>query len=500
MGSMLLNQVNRLSVVVFVSGAIGMVLELVGSRVLSPFFGNSLFVWTGLIGVILGSLSLGYYLGGKLADKNGNMSSLAKVLMIAGTFILLTAFLKEFVLVNLATVFKEKTELASLIAILILFAPASIALGCVSPLAAKIRIVTTEYAGSVVGNLYALSTLGSITGTFFAGYLLIPGFGNSALLYILAGILFLLSCIASAGIPRISGFLLAMTLLLYYLENGIGFLKLDVLADVDSLYNRILIRKMVYKNKETLTISTEKYGTQSLVFVDSPGELVTEYTNAYRIGNLVTGDINNALMLGGAGFTFPRYFLENNLGKNIDVVEIDGKMVEMARKYFYLKSDTRMNIYLSDARTFVRSTDKKYDIIYVDVFNTISPPYYLATKEFFEDLKKHLTDNGVIMVNIISATRGAKSIFLNAEVSTLRSVYSKIDLFVIQPRNSDQVQNLMLVAYKGERKKELTTQDEMLKKFISERYSLDNQNYSVKVLTDDYSPVDYITSNLYFDN
>lgn len=489
----------RLEIIVFFSGAIGMVLELVGSRVLAPFFGNSMFVWTGLIGIILGSMSYGYYLGGRLADKKADGEQLSRILFIASAFVLLTAFVKEEVLLFIVGWLGKDLRISSLASIIVLFAPASVALGCVSPFAARIRLVDSKKAGSVVGNLYALSTVGSIAGTFLAGYYLIPFMGNSSLLYFLSVSLLMLSVLSSFKLSKSKLLLFFISAIFYYLNVNMGLFKLNVLADIDSLYNRILVRNTYRGADSVITLSIENFGSQSTVNPEHPEMLVSDYTNAYRIGNLLVPGINNALMLGGAGFTFPRYFIENGLGNNIDVVEIDSKMVDIARKYFFLKDDPRMKIFLTDARLFVKNTNKKYDVIYFDAFSSINPPYHLTTLEFMYQLRDLLTDRGIVMINMISSTTGKKSNFLEIEGNTLKKVFGEVDMFVIQNRPSDQVQNLMLVVYKGNRPEKITSDDTYLNDLISKRIYLEDRVSDKLVLTDDYAPVDYIT-RIYYEN
>lgn len=174
-----------LEITVFVCGAVVMIFELVGSRVLGPYFGTSIFVWTSLIGIILGSLSLGYYLGGKIADKKPNLSNLSLIILLASISIGLTIFIKDSLLVILQINFTD-IRLASALASLILFLPASMLLGMVSPYAVKLKIENLNTSGRAVGNLYAISTVGSIIGTFLSGFYLIPRFGTNKLLMILA--------------------------------------------------------------------------------------------------------------------------------------------------------------------------------------------------------------------------------------------------------------------------------------------------------------------------
>lgn len=182
-----------LEIIVFICGAVVMAFEIVGSRMLGPYVGTSIFIWTGIIGVILLCLSLGYYYGGKIADKKPEFKLLAIIILFAGLFIGISTLIKDGLLGMLLTAFSN-VKLISLLASFILFSIPSVLLGMVSPFAARLKIKTLHKSGSAVGTLYAISTLGSITGTFLAGFYLIPSFGVTSILYLLS-ILLVLSAI-----------------------------------------------------------------------------------------------------------------------------------------------------------------------------------------------------------------------------------------------------------------------------------------------------------------
>ncbi len=165
-----------------------MAFEIVGSRMLGPYVGTSIFVWTGIIGVILMCLSLGYYYGGKIADKKPEFKLLALIILLAGLFIGISTLIKDGLLEVLLNTLND-VKLISLLATFILFSIPSVLLGMVSPYAVRLKIKSLDKSGSTVGNLYAISTLGSITGTFLAGFYLIPSFGVIFILNQLAIIL-----------------------------------------------------------------------------------------------------------------------------------------------------------------------------------------------------------------------------------------------------------------------------------------------------------------------
>jgi MFS family permease len=174
-----------LEAVVFLCGAIVMILEIVGARVLAPYQGTSIFVWTSLIGIILGSLSLGYWWGGKLADRNPSYRVFSLIIFIAGVVVALITFSKELLLIFIRNHFND-IRVGATIAALALFAAPSVLLGMVSPYAVKLRIDDLNTSGATVGYLYAISTIGSIIGTFLAGFVLIAYFGNTKILLVLS--------------------------------------------------------------------------------------------------------------------------------------------------------------------------------------------------------------------------------------------------------------------------------------------------------------------------
>ncbi|HTW96936.1 MAG TPA: fused MFS/spermidine synthase [Candidatus Methylomirabilis sp.] len=489
-----------LEITVFLSGAALMILELAGSRLLAPFVGTSLVVWTSLIGIIMGALSLGYYAGGKIADRQAKAEVLAAIILAAAFTVLGVATVSFFVLAVIGASILG-LYLKAVIAAVLLFALPSFLLGIVSPYAVKLKINSLAYTGRTVGDLYALSTIGSIAGTFAAGFWLIPFFGTMKILFFIA---FLLIVAAAILAPRrlFKIKLLAILILLLLL---IIFLKTSALAsemgfvDVDSQYNRIWIypSRDVATGRPVLRLSTDPFGIQSAMFTDRDDDLVFKYLKYYRLGDVLNPGIKNALMIGGAAYSYPKDFLKNHLQANLDVVEIDAKMTEVAKKYFNLPDDPRLKIYHEDARIFLNNNQKKYDAVYVDAFNShLSVPYQLTTQEAVREIYRGLNDGGVAIVNIISAISGDKGKFLRAEYATYQSVFPQVYLFQVDALNSTQVQNLILIAVKSNQGANFQSANleyqGMLGMIWREPLAAD-----MPILTDDYAPVDYYTMNLF---
>lgn len=483
-----------LEIVVFVCGAVVMIFELVGSRVLGPYFGTSISVWTSLIGIILGSLSLGYYLGGKLADKKPSFKNLSLIIFLAGISIGLTALLKDFFLIFLQISFTD-IRVSSVLASLCLFLPVSVFLGIVSPYAVKLKINKLNTSASTVGNLYVISTAGSIIGTFLSGFYLIPHFGTNKLLIILSMTLIFISLVLFSKQATKIKFLVLIFLIIGWLTVGnlnSILLGKNEFVDIDTAYNRIWIYNLnsidTSKLVKIMGINNENH---SSMFLNSD-ELVNEYTKYYDLARHFNPDFKKTLMIGGAGYSYPKNFLSKYKEATIDVVEIDPKVTELAKKYFRLKENPRLTIYHEDGRVYLNTTQKKYDVIFGDAFNSrYSLPYQLTTKEAVQRKYNILNYNGVVIVNIISAIEGKKGKFLRAEYATYKSLFPKVYLFpVTNPNSGNAVQNIILIALKSEKNQVFEDDDQRLNEYLQHLWKK-TVDTDIPILTDDFAPVDY---------
>ena len=485
-----------LETAVFVCGAVVMVFEIVGSRVLGPYFGTSIFVWTSLIGVILGSLSLGYHLGGKIADKKPNLNTLSLLIFLSSLFIGITLLIKDPLLIFLQVTTTD-IKTGSVLASLMLFVPASVLLGMVSPYAAKLKISSLNTSGSVIGNLYAISTTGSIVGTFLSGFYLIPQFGTNKLLAILSATLFVTSAILSAN-RFIKMWSLAFIIVFFGwagINKNNALLAVGGLIDVDTAYNRIWIydRSDNKTGRVVRTLAVSKTAN-SAMFLNSD-ELVYEYTKYYHLAKHFNPNFKKSLMIGGAGYSYPKDYLKKYPKATIDVVEIDPMMTELAKKHFKLKENESLNSYHEDGRVYLNKTQKKYDVIFGDAFGSYySIPYQLTTREVVQRKYDILNEGGLVILNIISSIEGEKGKFLRAEYKTYKSVFPHVYLFPVgSPDNGTEVQNIMLVALKAKDRPVFTNGDPKLDEYLGHLWREEISN-DVPILSDDYAPVDYYIS------
>jgi len=494
-----------LNLTVFVCGAVVMVYEIIGSRIVSPYIGASTYVWTSLIGVILGALSLGYWLGGKLADRTPDVRILASAVFVAGGLVSLTILLKDVVLAFVASA-NVGLEIRSVLAAAFLFAPASVALGFVTPYAVRLNIVSVDESGRTVGRLYALSTIGSIAGTFAAGFFLLPFVGSVRTLYIIAATLIGLSLLlAPLAFTRFNfGVLTLFVLAIAGSEFGRYMLfRSSALHDIDTEYSRVQVFQTTQPSsgRKFQAMATDPYFVQSAMFLDGD-DLVFQYNHFYHLLRYYRPDFRQTLMIGGAGFTFPREYLRAYPEATMDVAEIDPKMTEIARRFFRLQDDQRLAIYHEDGRTFLnRSPSGKYDVILMDAFGSLfSVPYQLTTVEAVREFHRALDEEGIVIFNLGSAIRGEGSRFLQAEFRTYQEVFEQVQLFKVNLDYTDEhLQNLMIVACKRQCRSEETRADEYIANLLTHRYDRDLP-LPLPVLTDDLAPVEYYNSfaqNLY---
>lgn len=479
-----------LEIVLFICGAVTMILELVGSRLLAPHIGNSIEVWTGLIGIILASLSLGYWLGGLLADKNKPLELLTKIILASAFFIGISLLFKDD-LFNWLDHSKIDLRLKTIIAASALFGLPSIFLGAVSPLAAKIRLIELNASGATVGALYAISTLGSIVGTFLAGFFLIPLIGSTKILGLLMILLLFCSIIA---IPRLKS---ALFLLIYLVFIPYALANEPNGKAVDTEYNHVIINETLTLDKRPIrTLQTEAFGIQSAMFLDNDDDLVLNYTKYFRLAGLYNGSINKALMIGGGAFSFPKEFLRTHPSSTMDVIEIDPGLTEIAKKYFNFPDENRMKVFHQDGRVYLNENRTKYDAIYIDAFSTsIAIPFHLTTIETAERIHGSLTENGVALLNIISALEGKDSKFFKAEYATYRSIFPQVLVFAAS-ENTDgsKEQNIILVALKSDHSRDLKNTDAKYKALLAKQWT--KKIRPAPVLTDEYAPVESYISKL----
>jgi len=518
----ILNFLNKVIIylIVFFTGAAVLIIEITATRILAPYFGNTLFSVSSIIGIVLAALSLGYYLGGILADKYPHPFLFFSLILLSGVFSFFIEVFRKSILPLLGYSLGMKVG-PPFVSCLLFFAP-SLLLGMISPLAIKLKTKEVEEIGRVSGRIFFYSTIGSICGSFLTGFFLIPHFGTSK---IIISTSFLLFIIGITGIffsltKKIAkeNFLLLTILFIVVLafssQEG-PYLPLSfyyhpsssTVFQKDGFYQQIIIQDIPLAKigddiDEKLRILSLDGGLHSGIYLNSD-ELAFEYTKYYLIYQILLPNAEKALFLGGGGYTVPRQILlENNNIKKIDVVEIDPDLFSLAKKYFKLPEDPRLVNYINDARRFLIENPEKYDLIFCDTYlslNTI--PFHLTTVEFFHLLKEHLNQNGIVVINLIGNLKNEKYNFLLSEIKTIRSVFDNIYLFAVESPNSLEVQNFILLALNHSEK--INFQDPsflnhphyIIQNLSSKLINLNDLDLeSFPIFSDDFSPIEYFVA------
>jgi spermidine synthase len=460
-----------------------------------------MYVWTSVIGIILGAMSLGYWYGGRLADKNHSLKQFAFLIFASAITIGITLIIKDLLLAFLQGAIPS-LKLNSIIASLVLFAPTSFILGMVSPYAVKLKMADLSKSGRTVGNLYAISTFGSIFGTFITGFYLIPYLGTAKTTLLICIILTVLAIILSfkslrfVQASKLIAFFVFASLLVANVFTNTGssyfYRPFGLIADVDTEYNRVWIKHDTVKpaNRPIRMMMFDPFGIQSAMFEDKDDDLVLQYAKYFRLGDHFVPDLKKGLIIGGAAYSYPKDFLDKHDTATLDVVEIDPGLTALARQYFNLKDDPRLTIYHEDGRAFLNTTKNKYDTIYIDAFNSLFVPYQLATKEAVQKMYDLLNPDGAVLVNIVSSFEGSSSDFLRAELATYKSVFPHVYIFDVKnPEDRNSVTSISLIALKSTNAPNFISTDYETQTMLNTLYKKDIPN-DLPILTDDLAPVD----------
>ncbi len=494
--------------VVFGSGAVLMGLEIVGSRVIAPFFGSSVYVWGGLISIFLAALSLGYYLGGTMSDRWPRAGVLATLLSLAGLAILALNAVSRPVLIAFDS-WNLGPRLNPLLASIVLFSIPSVLMGTTSPFAIKLVARDLATVGTSAGVLYALSTAGSIFGTVATAFFLIPVLGVRAILYLLGGLLLFLAALlmVSAGRsvrPALAVAVLLLVLLAPVQSHGapIAIPTQRVIYEKDSAYHQISILEDGFNRYLRFNRSF-----QGGMVLRNPYESPFLYTSYAHLAHIFHPSIRRMLLIGLGSGTIPKRFTRDYPDLTVDTVELDPAVVDVAKRFFDVKEDARQRIFVSDGRVFVRRSDAKYDVIILDAYFAEGIPFHLATKEFLELARDHLTPGGIVVSNIIGALDGPQSKLYRALHKTYGSVFAGLYPFPVAfglARNPTEMRTIILIAtgkagmkadevlaaakrLRAERKVTLPL-DGYAKDFYEKPVPTDD----VPLLTDNYAPVDIL--------
>ncbi|MGE0028027.1 MAG: spermidine synthase [Thermoleophilia bacterium] len=383
---------------VFVVGAASLGTEIAAARLLAPWFGASTIIWANTIATVLVALSAGYWLGGRLADRGPSLRGLSYLTLAAGVLLAVVPFVSGPFLRRSVEAFDQISVgafLGSLVAVSVLVAVPVVLLGTVSPYAIRLSVGSVEEAGRVSGRLYAVSTLGSLVGVFLAALLLIPFVGTRRTFLVFAIALGLVSLV---GLPRraalvplaCAGLLLLPVGVLKATGNG------RVIWEKETQYGyaRVLERADGSRRLEL----NEGQATHSVYHPDT--YLTGNYWDEFLVLPLAAGRAPRSIaILGDAAGTTARAYGHYYPRARVDGVEIDGALHDVGRRLFDLRGPD-LHLHTADARPFLRTSDRRWDAIVVDAYRQPYIPFYLVTKEFFQEVHDHLEPGGTVMVNV----------------------------------------------------------------------------------------------------
>jgi spermidine synthase len=410
---------------VLIGGAAVMVVEILGSRVLAPKFGTTLHVWSALITVTLAALAVGYAVGGRVADRRPGLGALMTVMACAGGTLLLSDLIARPVL---GAAYDAGMVSGTFMAATLLFLPTLFLLGMLSPMAVR-AAANHLRLGASVGNLYALSTMGSVAGSLVVSLLLIPNmtvhaaFISTAVALAIVPVFYLIVAVRKKA---------ALALFVGLALSGAGVKWAGAVADREVLYKDELypVTARIPSAYGDLVVS-DRDGVRYL-FLNGvqQGSMIGDVSYAkyaYGLERLATvkGVPKTVLIWGLGPGVYARAMAE--AGSKVTVIEIDPMSEKVAREYFGLPASVR--VIIGDARTETSRLTEKYDVIVLDAFSGDSPPFHLLTREAFADLKRRLAPDGLVVANIVGGISGDASRVASSIMATMESVFGATQVF-----------------------------------------------------------------------
>ena len=431
----------RLELVSFATGFSLLTFELVAARILAPTIGSSTYVWTSVIGVIIAALSVGFYIGGRLADTRNKATDVAWLLLLASATVVLTKLWYLSILDNVSINYTDP-RLQAVMASLFLFAPTSFLIGITSPYLAKLNVQSLGTSGQSVANLDMFNSLGGIIGTFVTGFVLFGYIGSQQSLAIVASLLF------------VTSWLVAPTYR-WRLRIGVGAMILFMLTvpamskfgviDIDTPSSHYQVAQMRAGDRPVNVLITGPTGYQSAVFTSGSNDLIFWYTREMT-DIAIKMQPDRILVLGGGAFTMPAYLADKLPKTQIDVVEIDPELENIARQYFRYDSPDNVRIIAEDARTYVNNAKEIYDLVLIDVYSDGEIPFTLITKEFTSELAEIVRPGGFVVANVITGESGPCRDAMIAIDAAYRQQWPGAS-YVRSPEAGDKVRSNYLFMY-----------------------------------------------------
>lgn len=429
---------NKLFTISFVEGASVMAAEICGAKLLAPFFGSSLYVWSSVMAITLGGLASGYFIGGKLSKRAQKETTLLSVLIAAVCCLCLMPFTTS---VFLMTASHLSLIPAVIISVMFLLFPTMVCMGATSPLIISILTNDANQSGENSGKIYAISTVGGILATFLCGFYLIPNFGVQFSLISFAIVLSLVSLfLILKKKSKVSGFLLLFIISIalygfthtkanhFTIFKSEGILgKLEVRDEPSASNESVIIRKLLINN----TIQTEMQLETK--------QSVSEYVRLVD-KNCLYFPKGKALILGLGGGVVANLFQEHHY--TVTAVEFDNRIIDMANQFFFLNDSVKT--VCADARYYINNCQDTYNIVLFDVFKAEEQPSHVITKESLAKLKMMLDTNAVVLINTHGYLTGQKGLGTQCMLATLKQ--AGFNLKICTFSEDENYRNLLIVA------------------------------------------------------
>lgn len=507
---------------VFLTGAAVLVIEIAAVRMLSPYYGASLYVFSSVLTIILAALSIGYYVGGKLADRTPAHEPLYACITLSGLLTLLAQFLGSQILPRAEGIFNVMSG-PLLFGFFLFFIPALL-LGIDSPYLVKLLASARKQdeIGSVAGTVFFWGTIGSIVGSLLAGFVLIPLLGirstmvGTGLLLVTLGTFGLLlyekfhsDRSVFIMVNRFSRFLfltcMSTIVLLGLIYHTTPPFPYTVLYESDGVYGHIVIFETEHEGRPLRALKRDT-NYESAMYLDSYDSVFDYMQIGERYKKLVP-ETRNLLMIGGGAYTLPRTILARDPDVHVTVAEIEPDLFPLAQRFFDVPSTTRLTNHSIDGRVFLTTykNNEKFDVIFLDAFGTdLSIPAHLATQEFFKTLKNTLTSEGILIINYIGYLDGEAPTLTGSLTKTLQSVFPHMKMFATNYENRSERQNIVFVLRNGD--KPIDFDGETIRRFgivktiRADPVAINDMEIPISpylsdrelVFTDDKAPVEYL--------
>jgi spermidine synthase len=471
---MLKSWFSKVNVATFVAGITSMGLEILAGRVLAPAFGSSIYTWGSIIGVSLLALSIGYHVGGRRAT-NASLRDLDVYLLYASLYILFLYFASD-MLIDLSKALPVPTRYAAILPMGVLFGPPTYALGFISPYAAELS--DKQGKGAASGHFYAVGTTGSLIGAFGTTFLLIPYFSTSTL-YVGFASLTALPLLRPLSLTSLTPLLILVVSLLP-LQTGST-------ADNTVFSTQTQYQELRVADQDGIRTLYLDGHPQSAMDKDNTSRYVFQYTEYFDVP-LGLANPDKALFIGGGGFSGPKRYSE--LGVNTSVVELDPAVIDAAKTYFDVQESDSLHIHQGDGRRFLEDSNTTYDVVAVDAFRKDQIPFHLTTKEFYTSIKEHLSEDGVVLANVIGVADGPGSSFARSQYKTMKDVFQTT--YYMPTTNTSFAQNIEIIATDQQRLSRSRIQERLQQhptvRFHNVSHPTRPDTNDVPLLTDGYAP------------